>query len=244
MFLLNDKVALITGATGAIGYEVAKTLHKQGATIAVTGTNVSLLEQLSSELNNERVHCFACNLFDQIEQLIPNVERVCGKIDILVNNAGITRDQMLLRMSDEAWSDVITVNLEAPFKLMRAATKSMLKNRYGRIINISSVVAISGNAGQANYCASKAGVIGMSKAIAREFAMRNITVNCIAPGFIESKMTEALSKEARENMEKSIPIGRMGVPQDVASAVVFLASDESSYITGQTIHVNGGMVME
>lgn len=244
MFDLSNKVALITGATGAIGGAIARVLHAQGATVAVSGTKVSNLSQLSSELG-ERVHLFACNLtsIDDIEDLIPNVERICGRVDILVNNAGMTRDNLIMRMADEAWSDIMMVNLEAPFRLMRAVSKLMIRSRWGRIINISSIVGAVGNPGQTNYAASKSGLMGLSKSAAAELATRNVTVNCIAPGFIDSPMVEKIPQAHREFLEKNIPMGRIGHPDEVAAAVAFLASEEASYITGHVLHVNGGMVM-
>ncbi|MDR1561180.1 MAG: 3-oxoacyl-[acyl-carrier-protein] reductase [Holosporaceae bacterium] len=244
MFDLTGKIALVTGATGVIGRAIASTLHKMGATIAVSGTKVDNLERLTVELS-KRVHLFSCNLssYEAIEELIPNVERVCGKIDILVNNAGITRDSLLTRMSDEAWQDVMTVDLEAPFRLMRAASKNMIKERWGRIINISSIVGSVGNPGQTNYAAAKSGLFGLSKSAAAELATRNITVNCVAPGFIQSPMVEKIHPAHREYMEKSIPMSRVGEPEEVAAAVGFLASEEASYITGHVLHVNGGMAM-
>lgn len=244
MFDLSNKIALVTGATGAIGGSIAKVLHSLGATLAVSGTNVANLSQLSQELK-ERVHLFACNLtsIEDVEELIPNVERICGKVDILVNNAGMTRDNLIMRMPDEAWQDIMMVNLEAPFRLIRAVSKSMIRSRWGRIINISSIVGVMGNPGQTNYAASKSGLIGLSKSAAAELASRNITVNCIAPGFIESPMVEKISASHREFLEKNIPMGRIGKPQEVASAVAFLASEEASYITGHVLHVNGGMAM-
>ncbi|MDR2765861.1 MAG: 3-oxoacyl-[acyl-carrier-protein] reductase [Holosporaceae bacterium] len=244
MFDLTGKVALVTGATGAIGRAIARTLHRMGATLAVSGTNVDNLEQLSQELS-ERVHLFSCNLssFTAVEELAPNVERVCGRVDILVNNAGITRDNLLMRMPDEAWYDVMGIDLEAPFRLMRAVSKSMIKEKWGRIINISSIVGAVGNPGQANYAAAKSGLFGLSKSAAAELAPRNITVNCVAPGFIESPMVEKIPAAHREYLERSIPMSRVGSPREVAAAVGFLASEEASYITGHVLHVNGGMAM-
>lgn len=244
LFSLDGKVALITGATGSIGGAIARFLHKQGATLALSGTRVSTLEKLADELS-ERVNLFACNLSspEAVENLIPNVERLCGHVDILVNNAGITQDDLLMRMSDEKWYSVMTINLEAPFRLMRAAVKGMMKRKYGRIVNISSLVGSAGNAGQANYAAAKAGLIGLSKTTALEFATRNITVNCVAPGLISSPMIEQIAAPHREQLEKSIPMKRVGLPEEVAAAVGFLASSEASYITGHVLHVNGGMGM-
>jgi 3-oxoacyl-[acyl-carrier protein] reductase len=244
VFDLTGKVALITGATGAIGGAVARTLHRMGATLAISGTKVDGLEQLGRELS-ERVHLFACRLnsIDSVENLVPDVERVCDRIDILINNAGITRDNMLIKMSNEDWQDVLAVNLEAPFRLMRAVSKKMIRERWGRIINISSVVGAVGNPGQTNYAATKSGLFGLSKSAAAEMASRNITVNCVAPGFIESPMVGKIPPARREQMEKNIPLGRVGRPEEVAAAVGFLASEEASYITGHVLHVNGGMAM-
>lgn len=245
MFDLTGKIALVTGATGAIGGAIARSLHKMGASLAISGTKVDNLEKLSNELG-ERVNIFACNLTVQedVEALVPNVERVFGRgIDILVNNAGITRDSLLLRMADEAWQDVMTVNLEAPFRLMRAAVKEMMHNRWGRVVNISSIVGAVGNPGQANYAASKSGLFGLSKSIAIELASRNITVNCVAPGFIDSPMTAKIPEAHREKLESAIPMKRIGAPEEVAAAVCFLASEEASYVTGHVLHVNGGLAM-
>lgn len=245
MFDLTGKVALVTGATGAIGGAIARALHSMGAIVAISGTKKENLEKLSQELG-ERVYIFACNLSNQedVENLIPNVERVIGRgVDILVNNAGITRDSLLMRMSDEAWQDVINVNLEAPFRLMRTSVKEMMKNKWGRIINISSIVGAVGNPGQANYAASKSGLFGLSKSVAIELASRNITVNCVAPGFIASPMTDKIPEAHREKLTGSIPMKRIGNPEEVAAAVCFLASQEASYITGHVLHVNGGLAM-
>lgn len=245
MFNLTGKLALITGATGAIGGAIARVLHKQGANVALSGTKIDNLENLSSELG-ERVNLFACNLsnIDDVELLIPNVERVFDRsVDILINNAGITRDNLLIRMADEAWEDVMKINLEAPFRLMRAASKQMMKNRWGRIINISSIVGAVGNPGQCNYSASKSALFGLSKSAARELATRNITVNCIAPGFIASPMTDAISEDHKNKLESAIPMRRVGTPEEVAAAVAFLSSEEASYITGTVLHVNGGLAM-
>ena len=244
MFDLNGKVALVTGATGAIGGAIARTLHEMGATLALSGTKVSNLEALAAELKN-RVQLFARNLSsaEAIQNLVADVEKAFDKIDILVNNAGITRDNLMMRMTDEAWEDVMTVNLEAPFRLMRAVSKKMIRNRWGRIINISSVVGAVGNAGQTNYAAAKSGLFGLTKSAALELASRNITVNCIAPGFIESPMSDKIPDAMKEALQKKIPVGRIGDPKEVASAVGFLASEEASYITGHVLHVNGGLAM-
>jgi 3-oxoacyl-[acyl-carrier protein] reductase len=244
MFNLTGRVALVTGATGAIGGAIARILHKMGATIAASGTKVDTLEDFASELG-ERVHLFGCNLnsYDATKNLVPNVERVCGKVDILVNNAGIVRDNLLVRLSDDEWHDVMNINLEAPFRLMRAAARSMIRQKWGRIINISSVVGAIGNQGQANYAASKAGLFGLTKSAAGELASRNITVNCVAPGIVESPMVNGIQEEYRERLEKAIPMNRIGKPEEIAVAVGFLASEEASYITGHVLHVNGGMAM-
>lgn len=244
MFDLRGKVALVTGATGAIGGATARTLHKMGATLALSGTKVANLESLAKELG-DRVHLFACNLnsVEAIQDLVSNIERVYDRVDILVNNAGMTRDNLLLRMSDEDWEDIMTINLQAPFRLMRAVAKGMIRERWGRIINISSIVGAIGNAGQTNYAASKSGLFGLSKSAALELASRNITVNCIAPGFIESPMSDKISDTVKQTLQKRIPLGRIGDPQEIASAVGFLASKEASYITGHVLHVNGGLAM-
>ncbi len=244
MFNLSGKVALVTGATGAIGCAITRTLHSMGATVALSGTKLNGLEALADELG-ERCFLFACNLNVQetVDELISNVENVCERIDILVNNAGITRDSLMMRMSDEDWHDVISINLEAPFRLMRAVSKSMIRERWGRIINISSIVGATGNPGQVNYAASKAGLFGLTKSAAAELATRNITVNCIAPGFIASPMSDKIPEQQKQVLEKKIPIGRIGTPEEVAVAVGFLASNEASYITGHVLHVNGGLAM-
>ena len=245
MFDLSGKVALITGATGAIGGAISRCLHKMGATVALSGTRVETLENLAHELS-ERVHLFACNLnqSEAVEDLIPNVEKVCGhSVNILVNNAGINRDNLLVRLSNEEWQDVMTINLEAPFRLMRTAARNMMREKWGRIINISSIVGAIGNAGQANYSASKSALFGLSKSAALELATRNVTINCIAPGFIESNMTKQIPDVQREMLQKRIPMGRIGQPEEVAAGVAFLASEEASYITGHVLHINGGMAM-
>jgi 3-oxoacyl-[acyl-carrier protein] reductase len=242
MFELTGKKALITGATGGLGAEIARALHAQGARIVISGTRREKLEELAHELG-ERVSILPCDLssVESIQSLIPKVEAVLGGLDILVNNAGLTQDGLLLRMSDEQWSRVIEVNLTSVFRLSREAIKGMIKQRKGRIINITSVVGITGNAGQANYAASKAGITGLSKSLAAEVATRGITVNCIAPGFIESPMTAVLTDKQREKILSEIPQGKIGSPKDIAAAVVFLASEEARYMTGQTLHINGGM---
>ncbi|MFN7710527.1 MAG: 3-oxoacyl-[acyl-carrier-protein] reductase [Holosporales bacterium] len=245
MFDLSQKKALVTGASGGIGAGIVRALHAQGAHVAISGTRVEALEALRDELGGQRIVVLPANLGDatQVEGLVPAAEEALGGLDILVNNAGLTRDGLLLRMKDQDFHDVLRVNLEAAFRLMRAAVKGMMKRRYGRIINISSIVGVTGNPGQANYCASKAGLIGMSKSIAAEIASRNVTVNCIAPGFITSAMTDVLPEAQREKLLEGIPMGRMGTAEEIAAGVVFMASDAAGYITGQTLHINGGMAM-
>lgn len=244
MFDLTGKTALITGATGGIGGAIARSLHAQGATVAVSGTRESVLADLVSELG-ERAYAVPCNLADAaaVNDLIGDAETAAGPLDILVNNAGITRDGLILRMKDEDFSDVIGVNLEVAFRLARAAVKGMMKRRSGRIISITSVVGVTGNAGQVNYAASKAGLIGFTKSLAQEVASRGITANCVAPGFIATAMTEELNDKQRDAMMTAIPAGRFGDSADVAAAVTYLASEEAAYVTGQTLHVNGGMAM-
>ncbi|MBB3930876.1 3-oxoacyl-[acyl-carrier protein] reductase [Kaistia hirudinis] len=244
MFDLTGKRALVTGASGGIGKAIATQLHGQGATVALSGTRREALDALAAELG-ERAHVFPANLAssDEVEALVPAVEEALGGLDILVNNAGITRDMLFARLSDEAWAQVLDVNLTAPFRLARAALRGMMRQRSGRIINISSVVAVTGNPGQGNYTAAKAGLIGMSKSLASEVAGRNITVNCVAPGFIETAMTDVLNEKIRAAILERVPAKRLGSGEEVASAVVYLASDEAAYVTGQTLHVNGGMAM-
>jgi 3-oxoacyl-[acyl-carrier protein] reductase len=244
MFDLTGLNALVTGATGGLGGAMARALHAQGATVALSGTRAEALEALAGELG-ERVHVLPCNLADKdsVEALVPAAETAMGQMDILVNNAGITRDGLFMRMRDEDWEQVLAVNLTSAFRLSRAALRGMMKRRFGRIISITSVVGVTGNAGQGNYAASKAGMIGMSKSLAAEVASRNITVNCIAPGFIASPMTDALNEKQKEASLSRIPAGRFGEGADVAAGVVFLASREAGYVTGQTLHVNGGMAM-
>lgn len=244
MFDLTDKCALVTGATGGIGAAIARTLHGAGATVGLSGTRVNVLEELAGELGS-RAHVLPCNLgeTDQVDNLVPAAEAAMGQVDILVNNAGITRDNIAMRMKDDEWNQVLEVNLTAGFRLARAVMRGMMKRRHGRIISITSVVGVTGNAGQANYAAAKAGIIGMSKAMAQELASRNITVNCIAPGFIETAMTDALNDAQRESILANVPAGRLGTSDEIASAALYLASVEASYVTGQTLHVNGGMAM-
>lgn len=244
MFDLTGKTALVTGATGGIGAAIARALHKQGATVAISGTRAEVLEALKAELG-DRAFVLAANLGkpEEVEKLVPAAEAAMGSLDILVNNAGVTRDGLAMRMKDEDWAQVIDVNLTAGFRLARAAMRGMMKRRYGRIIGITSVVGVTGNAGQANYAASKAGMIGMSKALAQELASRNVTVNCIAPGFIATSMTDVLNDKQKEAIIAKVPAGRLGTSDDVAAAALYLASAEAAYITGQTLHVNGGMAM-
>jgi 3-oxoacyl-[acyl-carrier protein] reductase len=245
MFDLTGKTALVTGATGGLGGAIARGLHAQGAHVVLSGTRAEALEALAGELG-ERVGMVAANLSDSaaVDGLVGQAEAAAGTpIDILVANAGITRDGLLIRMKDEDWETVIKVNLEAYFRLSRAALKGMMKRRYGRIVGITSVVGVTGNPGQTNYAASKAGMIGFSKALAAEVASRNVTVNCVAPGFISSPMTDVLNDAQREATLSRIPAGRLGEGADIAAACVYLASDEAAYVTGQTLHVNGGMAM-
>ncbi|HKT76085.1 MAG TPA: 3-oxoacyl-[acyl-carrier-protein] reductase [Sphingobium sp.] len=245
MFDLTGMTALVTGASGGIGSAIAKALAAQGATLALSGSNEEKLKAFAAELGGDH-KTLVCNLSDpaSVDALIPQaVEALGGKIDILVNNAGITRDNLILRMKDEEWADVISVNLEAAFRLARAAAKPMMKARFGRIISITSVVGVTGNPGQANYAASKAGIIGMSKSLGQELASRGITVNCVAPGFIRSAMTDALNDAQKGAILQKIPAGDLGNGEDIGAAVVYLASREAGYVTGQTLHVNGGMAM-
>jgi 3-oxoacyl-[acyl-carrier protein] reductase len=244
MFDLTGKKALVTGATGGIGGAIARALHAQGASVTLSGTRRQALDALASSLG-DRVQIVEANLSDRdsVEELVPAAEAAMGGLDILVNNAGVTRDNLFLRMKDEEWDTVIAVNLTASFRLSRAAVRGMMRRRFGRIINIGSVVGATGNPGQGNYAASKAGLVGMSKALAAEVASRGITVNCIAPGFIESPMTEALNEKQRESILATIPMSRLGTGDEIAAAAVYLASAEAAYVTGQTLHVNGGMAM-
>nr|WP_314445669.1 3-oxoacyl-[acyl-carrier-protein] reductase [uncultured Sphingomonas sp.] len=245
MFDLSGMTALVTGASGGLGSAIAKALSAQGARLAVSGSNAEKLESFRAGLGGDHV-ALPCNLSDgsAVDSLVPQaVEALGGKLDILVNNAGVTRDNLLMRMKDDEFASVIAINLEAAFRLMRAAAKPMMKERFGRIVSITSVVGQTGNPGQANYVASKAGLVGMSKAAAQELASRNITVNCVAPGFMTSAMTDALNDAQRAVILSKIPSGAMGSGEDVAAAVVYLASREAGYVTGQTLHVNGGMAM-
>ncbi|MFH1793718.1 MAG: 3-oxoacyl-[acyl-carrier-protein] reductase [Pseudomonadota bacterium] len=244
MFDLTGRKALVTGATGGLGEAIARTLHAQGATVGIHGTRQEKLEALAAELG-DRVQVFPADLSDReaVKQLGQKAEADLGGVDILVNNAGITRDGLFVRMSDEDWDKVLEVNLGSAFRLTRELTHPMMRRRYGRIINITSIVGVTGNPGQANYCASKAGMIGFSKSLAQEIASRNVTVNCVAPGFIESAMTGKLNDKQKETILGAVPMKRMGVGADIAAAVLYLASAEAAYVTGQTLHVNGGMVM-
>jgi 3-oxoacyl-[acyl-carrier protein] reductase len=244
MFNLTGKCALVTGATGGIGASVARALHAQGAVVAISGRNEGKLRELAAELK-DRVHIVAADLGapGAADELVKSAEAAMGQIDILVNNAGLTRDNLSMRMKDDEWAEVINVNLTVPFQLARAVQRGMMKRRFGRIVNISSVVGTTGNPGQANYVASKAGMTGWTKAMAAEIASRNITVNCIAPGFIATNMTDVLTDDQKAKINATIPMARMGSADDIAAAAVYLASDESAYVTGATIHVNGGMSM-
>ena len=244
MFDLSGMTALVTGASGGIGSAIAKALAAQGARVALSGTREEALQAVAAEIGGDVV-VLPCNLGEAaaVDALIPRAVEALGKIDILVNNAGVTRDNLIMRMKDEEWDQVISVNLEAAFRLIRAATKPMMKARFGRVITITSIVGTTGNPGQANYAASKAGLVGMSKALAQELASRNITVNCVAPGFIASAMTDGLPDAQKDALLGKIPAGKLGEGSDIAAAVVYLASLEASYVTGQTLHVNGGMAM-
>jgi 3-oxoacyl-[acyl-carrier protein] reductase len=244
MFSLEGKTALVTGATGGIGGAIARTLHAQGATVTISGTRQEKLDELKTELG-ERVHAIACNLDDgeAVDALPKQAAEAMGGLDILVANAGITKDGLLMRMKDEDWQQVLKINLESYFRLSRAALRGMMKARHGRIIGITSVVGVMGNPGQANYCASKAGMIGFTKSLAQEVAARGVTANCVAPGFIASPMTDALNDQQREAILSKIPANDLGSGEDIAAAVAYLASDEAHYVTGQTLHVNGGMAM-
>lgn len=244
MFDLSGKRALVTGATGGIGEAVARALHAQGASVAISGTRAEKLETLASDLK-DRVFVTPCNLsdLDAVDALPKQASEAMGGVDILVSNAGVTRDTLMMMMKPDMWDEVLKVNLTAFFRLSKAALRGMTKQRFGRIIGVTSIVGVTGNAGQANYAASKAGMIGMSKSLAAEVASRNVTVNCIAPGFIATAMTDALNDQQKQAILGKIPAGAMGSPEDIASAAIFLASEEARYVTGQTLHVNGGMAM-
>jgi len=244
MFDLTGRTALVTGASGGIGGAIAQALHRQGATVGVSGTRREALDALAAKLGG-RAHVLPCNLAEaaEVEALVPAAEAAMGQVDILVANAGITRDNLFVQLRDEDWDEVIKVNLTSTFRLARAATKLMMRKRFGRIIAITSVVGITGNPGQGNYTASKAGLIGMIKTLAAEYARRNVTANCIAPGFIATPMTDALNEKQHEAILSRVPAARLGTPDEVAAAAVFLSSNEAAYVTGQTIHVNGGMAM-
>jgi 3-oxoacyl-[acyl-carrier protein] reductase len=244
LFDLTGKTALVTGASGGLGGAIARALHRQGANVALSGTRRAALEALAGELG-QRAHVLPCDLADAaaVEALVPAAESAMGSLDILVNNAGVTRDNLFMRMKDAEWDTVIAVDLTAAFRLSRACLKGMMRRRFGRIVGITSIVGVTGNPGQGNYAAAKAGMIGMSKALAAEVASRGITVNCIAPGFIASPMTDALNDKQREAILASVPMGRLGAGADIGAAAVYLASDEAAYVTGQTLHINGGMAM-
>jgi 3-oxoacyl-[acyl-carrier protein] reductase len=244
MFDLTGKTALVTGATGGLGGTIAKVLQAQGATVALSGTRREVLDALAAEIG-QRTHVLPCDLADknEVEALVPKAEQAMGQLDILVANAGITRDNLFVQLKDEEWDQVIDVNLTATFRLARAAVRGMMRRRFGRLIGITSVVGVTGNPGQGNYAASKAGMIGMIKSVAAEYARRGITANCVAPGFISTPMTDKLNDKQREAILGRVPAGRLGSSEDVAAAVVFLASNEANYMTGQTLHVNGGMAM-
>jgi 3-oxoacyl-[acyl-carrier protein] reductase len=245
MFDFTGRKALVTGATGGLGGAIARALHAQGAHVALSGTRRAVLDELAAEFGGERVAVVEANLADKdaVEALLPAAESALGGLDILINNAGITRDNLFMRMKDEEWEAVLNVNLTAAFRLSRAALRGMMKRRYGRIIGIGSVVGATGNPGQGNYAAAKAGLVGMTKALAAEVATRGITVNCIAPGFIASAMTDALNEKQRETILTRVPAGRLGTGAEIGAAAVYLASEEAGYVTGQTLHVNGGMAM-
>lgn len=244
MFDLTGKAALVTGASGGIGGAIARALHGQGASVTLSGTRLDALEQLKASLG-ERAHVVCARMDDaaDIDRLAKDAEAAMGRLDILVNNAGIVRDNLSMRMKDEEWDRVLQVNLTGTFRLIRASIRGMMKRRYGRIINITSVVGVTGNPGQANYSAAKAGLIGMSKSLAQELASRSITVNCIAPGFVATPMTDALGDELKKGILTRVPADRLGTADEIAAGVVYMASDEAAYITGQTLHINGGMVM-
>ncbi|MET1026693.1 MAG: 3-oxoacyl-[acyl-carrier-protein] reductase [Dongiaceae bacterium] len=244
MFDLTDKTALVTGASGGIGSAIARALHAQGAVVALSGTRRDALDAVAAELG-DRAHVLPCDLSDSTatEALVKQAEAAMGRLDILVNNAGLTRDMLALRLKDEDWQRVLDVNLTAGFRLARAALKGMMKRRWGRIIGITSTVAVTGNPGQSNYAAAKAGMIGMSKSLALEVASRGITINCVAPGFVETAMTNAMTDDQKARALPMIPVGRLGQPAEIAAATIYLASEEAAYVTGQTLHVNGGISM-
>ncbi len=244
MFDLSGKSALVTGASGGIGGAIARALHKQGATVTLSGTRADALERLKESLG-ERAHVVAAKMDDaaDIDRLAKEAEATMGGIDILVNNAGITRDNISMRMKDEEWEKVLQVNLTGTFRLTRAAMRGMMRRRHGRVINITSIVGVTGNPGQANYAAAKAGLIGLSKSLAQELASRAITVNCVAPGFIATPMTDVLTEDQKKTILSRVPAERLGTPEEIAAGVVYLASDEAAYVTGQTLHINGGMAM-
>jgi 3-oxoacyl-[acyl-carrier protein] reductase len=244
MFDLSGKTALVTGASGGIGSGIARGLHKQGATVGISGTRREALDALAAELGS-RVHVLPCDLSnsEQVEALVPAAEAAMERVDILVNNAGLNRDALFVRIKDEDWEKVLAVDLTAAFRLSRAAVYPMMRRRGGRIINITSIVGFTGNAGQANYTAAKAGLVGMSKSLAQEVAGRNVTVNCVAPGFVKSAMTDALGEKIREGILERVPMKKLGMPEDIAACVIYLASDEAGWVTGQTFHINGGMAM-
>ena len=244
MFDLSGKAALVTGASGGIGGAIAHALHRQGATVTLSGTRADALAELKASLG-DRAHVVAARMDDatEIDHLAKEAEAAMGKIDILVNNAGITRDNISMRMKDEEWEKVLQVNLTGTFRLTRAAMRGMMRRRTGRVINITSIVGVTGNPGQANYAAAKAGLIGMSKSLAQELASRGITVNCVAPGFIATPMTDVLTDDQKKAILGRVPADRLGMPEEIAAGVVYLASDEAAYVTGQTLHINGGMAM-
>lgn len=244
MFDLTGKMALVTGATGGLGGSIAKALRSQGATVAISGTRREVLDKFAAEIG-DRIHVLPCNLADkaEVEELVPKAEAAMGQLDILVANAGITRDNLFVQMKDEEWDQVIDVNLTATFRLARAAVRGMMRRRFGRVIGVTSVVGVTGNPGQGNYAASKAGMIGMMKSLAAEYARRGVTANCVAPGFIATPMTDKLNEKQREAILSRVPAGCLGTSEDVAATIVFLASNEAKYMTGQTLHVNGGMAM-
>jgi 3-oxoacyl-[acyl-carrier protein] reductase len=244
MFALAGKKALVTGASGGIGEAIVKRLVDAGATVAISGTRKERLDELAATLSG-KAHSLPCNLSDResVKKLTSEAETLLGGLDIIVNNAGITKDGLAMRMSDEDWQAVLDVNLTASFLIIRSALRGMMKQRWGRIVNVTSIVGVMGNPGQANYCASKAGIIGMSKSLAAEVASRNITINCVAPGFISTAMTDKLTDEQKQAMKDRIPMGTFGEPSDIANTVHYLASEEARYVTGQTLHVNGGMLM-